>query len=55
MTQTTQTDIDRELKSRHATMWARGDYPTVASDLISPFGPILADALGVNSQDRVLD
>lgn len=55
MTNTTQTDIDRELKSRHATMWARGDYPTVASDLISSFGPKLVDALGVNSQDRVLD
>jgi SAM-dependent methyltransferase len=55
MTKTTQTDIDRELKSRHATMWARGDYATVAADLIWSFGPILVDAAGVNSQDRVLD
>ena len=55
MTNTTQTDIDRDLKSRHATMWARGDYPSVASALIPSFGPILVAAVGVNSQDRVLD
>lgn len=54
-TATTANDTDRELKSRHAAMWARGDYPTVAAELISSFGPILIDAAGVHSQDRVLD
>ncbi|MQA27784.1 MAG: methyltransferase domain-containing protein, partial [Micromonosporaceae bacterium] len=46
---------DRALKAKHRAMWALGDYPTLASDLIPTLGPILVDACGVRSGDRVLD
>ena len=61
MTAQTETDqesndrADRELKAKHRSMWALGDYPTLASDLISELGEVLADACGVGSGDRVLD
>lgn len=48
-------DADRELKSRHRSMWASGDYPAVAADLVWPLGAKLVDAAGVNAGDRVLD
>lgn len=48
-------DADRELKSRHRSMWASGDYPAVAADLVWPLGAKLVDATGVNAGDRVLD
>src|SRR5215207_10945776 len=35
----TQTDADRALKTKHRAMWASGDYPTLASDLIWELGP----------------
>ena len=57
MTQTqpnTQTD-DRALKAKHAAMWAMGDYPTVASDLIPSLGPVLVEAIGIGPGERVLD
>ena len=53
MTAQTDTDqagddrADRELKAKHRSMWALGDYPTLASDLISELGVVLADACGV--------
>ncbi|MDQ2699463.1 MAG: hypothetical protein M3Y46_11780, partial [Actinomycetota bacterium] len=34
----TQTDADRALKTKHRAMWASGDYPTLASDLIWELG-----------------
>lgn len=52
---TTAVDADRALKTKHRAMWASGDYPTLATDLISTLGPILVDAAGVRSGDRVLD
>lgn len=48
-------DDDRELKARHRAMWASGDYPAVAADLVWPLGERLVDAAGVRSGDRVLD
>ena len=48
-------DADRALKARHRAMWASGDYPELASDLISSLGPTLVAAAGVQSGDRVLD
>ena len=36
-------------------MWALGDYPTVASEVISELGPVLVTATGVRRGDRVLD
>ena len=31
--------LDRALKSRHRAMWALGDYPAVARDVIPQLGP----------------
>ena len=49
------TDADRELKARHRSMWASGDYPTLAWELIWDLGPRLVAATGVHPGDRVLD
>ena len=38
-----------------STIWATGDYPAVATDLIAELGPILVDACAVQSGQRVLD
>ncbi|GAA1960921.1 class I SAM-dependent methyltransferase [Agromyces allii] len=51
----TATDADRELKAKHRSMWASGDYPTLASDLIWSLGPRVVAATGVHEGDRVLD
>lgn len=48
-------DPDRALKERHRAMWALGDYPTVATDLIPGLGAALVEACGVSAGDRVLD
>jgi ubiquinone/menaquinone biosynthesis C-methylase UbiE len=48
-------DADRELKARHRAMWALGDYPAVATQVISELGRILVEASGVRPGDRVLD
>lgn len=54
---TTGTDAaaDRALKARHRAMWALGDYPSVAVELIPELGPVLVEAAGVRPGDRVLD
>ncbi len=44
-----------EVKRRHRVMWALGDYPAVAADLVTPLGPVLVDACRVTSGDRLLD
>ncbi|MGY1609465.1 MULTISPECIES: class I SAM-dependent methyltransferase [unclassified Geodermatophilus] len=49
------TTADRALKTRHRAMWALGDYPAVARDLIPELGRVLVDAAGVGRGDRVLD
>ena len=43
------------LKQRHRAMWALGDYPSVAVELIPELGPVLVAAAGVRPGDRVLD
>lgn len=48
-------EADRALKAKHRAMWASGDYPTLASDLIWSLGPRVVDAVGVRAGDRVLD
>src|SRR6478735_1599112 len=52
---TTAVDADRALKAKHRTMWASGDYPSLATDLISSLGPVLVQACGVRGGTRVLD
>jgi ubiquinone/menaquinone biosynthesis C-methylase UbiE len=51
----TTVDIDRELKAKHRALWASGDYPAVAAELIPTLGPELVRACGVRAGDRVLD
>ena len=48
-------DADRALKAKHRALWASGDYPAVAAELIPEFGPELVRACGVGPGDRVLD
>ncbi|MER6825586.1 class I SAM-dependent methyltransferase [Streptosporangium sp. NPDC000563] len=49
------TEADRALKARHRDMWALGDYPAVAAEIIPDLGAILVEACGVGRGDRVLD
>ena len=46
---------DRALKDKHRAMWALGDYPAVAADLVGPLGPRVVEATDVAATDRVLD
>jgi ubiquinone/menaquinone biosynthesis C-methylase UbiE len=53
-----QTDVleaDRALKQKHRAMWASGDYPALASELLPELGAVLVEACGINSRQRVLD
>lgn len=52
---TVSSDADRVLKDKHRAMWALGDYPAVAVDLVSGLGRALAEACHVGPGDRVLD
>jgi len=50
------TTVDQgQVAAKHRAMWASGDYPKLAADLVSPLGPVLVQALGVAPGDRVLD
>ena len=51
---TTQT-ADSELKARHRTMWASGDYPLMVDTFLLPLGPLLVDACSIAPDARVLD
>ena len=48
-------EADRQLKAKHRALWASGDYPAVATELIPELGPELVRACGVKPGDRVLD
>jgi ubiquinone/menaquinone biosynthesis C-methylase UbiE len=52
---TTTVDADRELKAKHRALWASGDYPAVAAELIPEFGPEIVRACEIRGGDRVLD
>lgn len=43
------------VKSSHRAMWAMGDYPLVAAEVIPDLGRVLVDACGVREGDTVLD
>jgi SAM-dependent methyltransferase len=61
MTQQANTDAeelaraDHELKAKHRSMWALGDYPEVASALIPSMGAAVVSAAGIGRGQRVLD
>lgn len=54
-TTTTHASNDAELKARHRGMWALGDYPAVAADLIPELGRVLVAACDVAAGQWVLD
>ena len=51
----TATAQDDELKARHRTMWASGDYPRMVDTFLLPIGPRLVEACDVAAGSRVLD
>jgi SAM-dependent methyltransferase len=48
-------EADRALKAKHRAMWALGDYPAVATQIIPELGRTLVAACGVGRDERVLD
>ena len=46
---------DSQIAVKHRAMWASGDYPKLAAELVAPLGPVLVEATGVDQGDRVLD
>ncbi|MFG1929333.1 class I SAM-dependent methyltransferase [Mycobacterium sp. NPDC048908] len=44
-----------QIAAKHRAMWASGDYPKLAADLVTPLGPVLVEATGIGPGDRVLD
>lgn len=44
-----------DIKARHRQIWALGDYPSVAEDVIPTLGAELVDATGITTGDHVLD
>ena len=44
-----------EVKAKHRAMWALGDYPAVATDVIPALGPVAVEATGIGPGDHVLD
>ncbi|GAA1796611.1 class I SAM-dependent methyltransferase [Luedemannella flava] len=54
-TTTSPADADRALKAKHRALWALGDYPAVATEVIADLGPTLVTASAITPGDRVLD
>jgi ubiquinone/menaquinone biosynthesis C-methylase UbiE len=54
MNTTTTPDLST-VATRHRALWASGDYPAVAADLIPDLGATLVEAAGITSGQRVLD
>jgi SAM-dependent methyltransferase len=52
---TVEQEVDRQLKAKHRALWASGDYPAVAAELIGELGPELVRACRVKPGDRILD
>ena len=55
MTSTIDLTADRVVKAKHRALWASGDYPAVAAELIPSLGAVLVDATGIRAGQRVLD
>jgi ubiquinone/menaquinone biosynthesis C-methylase UbiE len=51
----TATEADKTLKAKHAAMWASGDYPRVAHEIVGSLGGLLVQAAGITAGQRVLD
>ena len=48
-------DADRALKAKHVAMWASGNYPAVADEVVGGLGGILVETVDVQAGQRVLD
>ncbi|NIL75565.1 methyltransferase domain-containing protein [Rhodococcus sp. B10] len=46
---------DRALKAAHRSMWAMGDYPAIAAEVVGELGPMLVHACSISPGQRVLD
>jgi 2-polyprenyl-6-hydroxyphenyl methylase/3-demethylubiquinone-9 3-methyltransferase len=46
---------DLTVKAKHRALWASGDYPRVATELIPQLGPTLVAAAGITAGQSVLD
>jgi ubiquinone/menaquinone biosynthesis C-methylase UbiE len=55
MTSTIDQTADQALKAKHRALWASGDYPAVAAELIPTLGATLVEAAGIRAGQRVLD
>ncbi|BBZ07046.1 hypothetical protein MDOR_12150 [Mycolicibacterium doricum] len=55
MSSDTVTVDDRQLAAKHRSMWASGDYPKLAAELVAPLGQVLVEAAGISAGDRVFD
>lgn len=55
MTQATEQSADLQLKAKHRSMWASGNYPAMVETWLLPLGPRLVEAAGDTSGQRVLD
>jgi SAM-dependent methyltransferase len=49
------TGDDTTLPERVRATWATGDYPTLARELLAPFGPVLVTSCEIEAGQRVLD
>ena len=47
---TVEQDADRQLKAKHRALWASGNYPAVAAEMIPALGPELVQACGVRAE-----
>jgi SAM-dependent methyltransferase len=47
--------LEQAVAAKHRAMWASGDYAKLATELVSPLGPVLVQATGIARGDRVLD
>ncbi|MCD2188388.1 class I SAM-dependent methyltransferase [Actinomycetospora soli] len=41
--------------ARHRAVWASGDYPRIARDVVAPLGPVLVEACRIGPHHGVLD
>ncbi len=48
-------DVLTAVRTKHRALWALGNYPAVATEVIPALGPVLVEAAGVRPGDRVLD
>ena len=54
-TESAAAEADKALKSKHAALWASGDYSRVADEIVGSLGGLLVTAAGVRAGDKVVD